>query len=80
MAVTIRLSRVGRKGDAQYRVVVADQRRKRDGRIIEAVGWYHPRNDAKDATLNRERISYWISKGARPTATVSQLVKRVAKG
>jgi small subunit ribosomal protein S16 len=79
MAVTIRLSKTGRRNAPYYRVVVADQRRKRDGRIIENVGSYDPRKPKGSATFERERITYWMSKGAKPTLTVSRLLKHSAK-
>jgi small subunit ribosomal protein S16 len=80
MAVVIRLRRYGRKKIPAYRVVVADQRSKRDGRIIEAIGNYDPRNDKTGTAINQERVTYWLGKGAQPTRTVSQILKRVAKG
>jgi len=76
MAVTIRLTRVGKKKNPSYRVVVADQRRKRDGHILEAVGHYDPRKEPIALVLKSERIQYWVGKGARPTNTVSRLIKR----
>lgn len=62
-----------------YRVVVADQRRKRDGNIIELVGHYNPRKSPTELVLKKERITHWIGKGAIPTATVSKLIKQDAK-
>ncbi|MFH1016746.1 MAG: 30S ribosomal protein S16 [Pseudomonadota bacterium] len=80
MAVTIRLTKTGRKNFHFYRVVVADQRRKRDGRNIEMVGRYDPRDKTlKGLTLKSDRISYWVGKGARPTARVAHLIKNFAK-
>jgi small subunit ribosomal protein S16 len=77
--VTIRLSRTGRKKISTYRVVVTDQRKKRDGRIIEWVGNYEPKKREGNATLKKDRIEYWLSKGARPSETVSKLIKDMAK-
>ncbi len=64
----IRLSRVGKKNKAQFRVTVADGRRSPTGKFIEILGHYNPHT--KEKVLKRERIEYWISKGAKPSATV----------
>ena len=64
----IRLSRVGKKNKAQFRVTVADARRSPTGKFIEILGHYDPHT--KEKVLKRERIEYWISKGAKPSATV----------
>ena len=64
----IRLIRVGKKNKAQYRVTVADGRRSQTGKFIEILGHYDPH--AKKKVFKRERIEYWISKGAKPSATV----------
>ena len=80
MAIRIRLTRTGRSNAPYYRVVVAEQRRKRDGRIIELVGSYNPRMEpSKKAVLKKDRIAYWIAKGAQPTLTVARLIKLSAK-
>jgi len=79
MATVIRLSRQGRKNRPHYRVGVFDARTRRDGPPIEYLGHYDPlvEDDEKKVTLNAERISYWLSQGARVTDTVkSFLVKR----
>ena len=64
----IRLSRVGKKNKAQFRVTVADARRSPTGKFIEILGHYDPHT--KEKVLKRERIEYWISKGAKPSATI----------
>jgi len=75
MSVTIRMSRHGPKKKPFYRIVVSDQRFPRDGRYIEQVGTYDPR--ATDAVkLDHEKIDSWIKKGAKPSQTVSELIKR----
>ncbi|EQD24672.1 MAG: 30S ribosomal protein S16 [Leptospirillum sp. Group IV 'UBA BS'] len=61
-----------------YRIVVADSRARRDGRFIEVVGTYAPQQKDGEVRLNRERIESWISKGATPSDTVAQLIKRSA--
>ena len=80
MAVKIRLRRTGRNRIPTYRVVVTDERAKRDGRIIELVGNYDPRKKTGAAVIKQERVIYWPGKGAQPPRTVSQLLKRMAKG
>ncbi len=74
MAVAIRLSRGGRKNLPFYRIVVADSRKPRDGRYLERVGTYDPRlkqGDEKRVQLVKERIEYWLSKGAQPSERVA---------
>jgi small subunit ribosomal protein S16 len=75
--VVIRLSRHGAKKRPFYSVVVADQRKKRDGRFIERVGFFNPvaSGDAEKLRLDRDRIEYWISKGAQPSDRVAKLLK-----
>jgi small subunit ribosomal protein S16 len=72
--VKIRLSRVGRKKIPFYRIVVMDSKKARDGEYIENVGHYDPRH--KELTIKRDRIEYWISKGAQPTNTVAKLIAK----
>lgn len=79
MSVRIRLTRVGKKSKPSYRVVVADQNAKRDGRFIELLGHYNPRVKPSQLLLDRDRVTYWLSKGAQPSATVAKLIKRVGK-
>lgn len=80
MALRIRLTRTGRKNAPSYRVVVSEQRKKRDGRIVELVGSYNPHlATGKKATFNSDRMKYWISKGAQPTLTVAKLFKLASK-
>ena len=74
MAVRIRLKRTGSKNKACYRIVVADARSQRDGRIIENLGLYDPRHN--DENIDLERADYWISCGAQPSETVADLIKR----
>ena len=75
--VKIRLTRFGRKKSPFYRIVVTDSKKARDGEYIEKVGHYDPRK--KELEINRDRIEYWISKGAQPTNTVAKLIAK-AKG
>ena len=75
MSVMIRMSRQGSKGNPFYRIVVADKSFARDGRFIEKIGTYDP-NNKNGLVLNKERVEYWLSVGARPTQTVASLIKR----
>lgn len=79
MAVTIRMSRFGSKKNPFYRVVATDKQSPRDGRFLEVLGTYDPRKGEGKGTLNKERIDYWISKGAKPSETVDQVIARTFK-
>ena len=79
MAVKVRLSRAGGKNRPFYRVVVADERAPRDGAFLELVGTYDPCTNPAQVVLKKDRIDYWMSKGARPTQTVSELLQRSDK-
>ena len=76
MAVKIRLKRLGKIRSPHYRIVVADSRTKRDGRAIEEIGKYHPKNDPSVIEVNSERAQYWLSVGAQPSEAVVALLKR----
>lgn len=76
MAVRIRLSRKGRKNTPFYRIVVADREKPRDGRFLEVVGTYDPKLTEHQVSANKERVSYWLARGAEPSLTVQQLLKR----
>jgi small subunit ribosomal protein S16 len=73
--VRIRLTRVGSKKNPIWRIVVADKRSPRDGRVIENVGTYNPQTDPSTVTLKQDRVEHWIEKGAVPTETVLKLMK-----
>ncbi len=75
MAVRLRLTRVGGKKDPIWRVVVADQRAPRDGRIIETVGRYNAQTNPSTIVIDEERVKVWLSKGAQPTSTVRKLLR-----
>jgi small subunit ribosomal protein S16 len=79
MSVTIRLSRHGAKKRPFYRIVVSDRRYPRDGRYIEQVGTYDPSAPTAGLKLDREKVAGWIKKGAQPSQTVSELIKKDAK-
>ena len=76
MAVKIRLKRLGKIRSPHYRIVVADSRTKRDGRAIEEIGKYHPKNDPSVIDVDSERAQYWLSVGAQPSEAGVALFKR----
>ena len=76
MAVKIRLARHGAKKRPFYRIVAADNDSPRDGRFLEKLGTYNPRQASEQVVLDRERVKYWISQGATPTDTVRSILKR----
>jgi len=76
MTVKIRLKRTGMKKAPSYRVVVADSRSPRDGRIIENIGWYNPLTDPSSIHIDEEKALGWLKNGAQPTESVSSLLKR----
>lgn len=73
--VRIRLRQVGAKRQPSYRIVAADKESPRDGRFIEILGFYNPRTDPATITLKEDRIYDWLSKGAQPSESVSQLFR-----
>lgn len=75
MAVKIRLLRMGKIRNPQYRIVVADSRTKRDGRAIEFVGVYQPKEDPSVIEVKSERVQYWLSVGAQPSEAVQRLLE-----
>lgn len=75
MAVKIRLKRLGKIRAPFYRIVVADSRTKRDGRVIEEIGKYHPTEEPSFIEVDSERAQYWLSVGAQPTEQVAALLK-----
>jgi small subunit ribosomal protein S16 len=76
MSVSMRLTRVGGKKDPVWRVVVADRRSPRDGRVIETIGRYNAQTDPSTIVLDEERAKLWLSRGAQPTDSASSLLKR----
>ena len=75
MAVKIRLKRLGKIRAPYYRIVVADARTKRDGRVIEDIGKYHPPEHPSFIEVDSERAQYWLGVGAQPTEQVAALLK-----
>jgi len=77
MSVKIRLTRVGRKNSPYFRVAIADSRRARDGRIVEAIGHYQPLQPNDNLMVDEARALYWLNQGAQPSDTVRSLLKRM---
>lgn len=75
MAVKIRLKRLGKIRAPYYRIVVADSRTKRDGRVLEEIGQYHPTEEPSVIKIESERALYWLGVGAQPTEQVAALLK-----
>ncbi|OBJ87831.1 30S ribosomal protein S16 [Mycobacterium gordonae] len=75
MAVKIKLTRLGKIRNPQYRIAVADARTRRDGRSIEVIGRYHPKEEPSLIEIDSERAQYWLGVGAQPTEPVLKLLK-----
>jgi small subunit ribosomal protein S16 len=75
VAVKIRLKRLGKVRVPQYRIVVVDSRKKRDGRVLEEIGKYHPKEDPSYIDVTSERAQYWLGVGAQPTEAVEAILK-----
>jgi small subunit ribosomal protein S16 len=75
VATKIKLQRFGKMREPHYRIVIADSRTKRDGRVIEAVGQYHPKSDPSIIKVDEDRVGYWLSVGAQPTEPVLAILK-----
>lgn len=76
--VRIRMQRLGRRNAPFYRISAIDQRTRRDGRVIEQLGWYDPiaKDAAKQLNLNEERVKHWLSVGAQPSETVRDMLAK----
>ncbi len=79
MAVAIRLKREGAKNSPYYKIVVADQRKPRDGKFIEIIGTYDPKQKDENFTLKLDRAEYWVGVGARPSQTVGNIITKARK-
>jgi small subunit ribosomal protein S16 len=75
VAVKIKLKRLGKIRNPQYRIVVADSRTARNGRAIEEIGLYHPKEEPSRIEINSERAQHWLTVGAQPTEAVEVLLK-----
>lgn len=76
MAVKLRLKKMGKKRQPVYKIVAADARSPRDGKIIESLGLYNPKTNPATVELNNERAQYWLAVGAQPTDTVKNILSR----
>jgi small subunit ribosomal protein S16 len=76
MAVKIRLMRMGTKKKPHFRIVASDTRFARDGRFLEKIGYYDPSKEPELFSINKERVFYWLSKGAQVTDRIRALLKR----
>ena len=79
MAVAIRLRREGARNHPFYRIAVADQRSPRDGKFIELIGHYDPKQAGDNYKINLDRAEYWLSVGARPSQTVQSFITKARK-
>ena len=75
MSVRLRLTRIGGRKDPVWRIVAADQRSKRDGRVIEILGQYNAQTDPSTIKVDEEKVKGWLARGAQPTAQVSKLLR-----
>ncbi len=76
MGVRIRLTRMGRKKKPFYRIIVADSEASRDGKFLDIVGTYDPLQDPAAITLDTDKVDKWIGRGALPTGTVQNILKK----
>jgi small subunit ribosomal protein S16 len=75
MAIKIKLTRMGMKKQPTYRVVIQEERSKRDGKFIENLGFYDPRQNPPLVQLKADRVNYWLGQGAQPTDSVGRILK-----
>jgi len=76
MSISIRLKKMGKRGQPFYRVVVADTLKKHEGDYIENLGWYNPLVKGENYLIKQDRIDYWIAQGARVSDTVKSIVRK----
>ena len=74
MAVVIRLSKIGRKGERKFRVVVAEKRSRRDGKPVDTLGWFEMGKDGGRKSIDMEKYAAWVKKGAVPSPTVVKVI------
>lgn len=75
MSLVIRLTKVGKKGERKFRVVVKEKRSRRDGDYVDLLGWYEKSKDNKKKQIDMQKYKYWVDHGAQPSAIVAELVK-----
>lgn len=78
MAVRIRLTRMGRKKKPYYRIIVANNETKRDGKFLDIIGTYDPMQEPAAVSIDTEKLNDWLGRGAEPSVTVSNLIKKYA--
>lgn len=66
---------MGKKGERRFRVVVKEKRSRRDGKAIETLGWYEKTEKGEKKHINKERLNYWVSSGAKPSQKISEIIK-----
>lgn len=74
MALVVRLTRMGKKGERRFRIVVKEKRSRRDGTETEVLGWYERRETSERKEINKERLTYWLKQGAQPSQTVRKIL------
>jgi len=79
MAVAIRLKREGTRNSPYYKIVVADQRKPRDGKFIEIIGTYDPKKEGENYSIKLDRADYWVGVGARASQTVGNIINKARK-
>lgn len=79
MSISIRLKKMGKKGQPFFRIVVADTLNKHEGQYIENMGWYNPLASGKNYLIKQDRLEYWLSQGARISNTVKSLMRKNRK-
>jgi len=79
MSISIRLKKMGKKGQPFFRVIVADTLKKHEGAYIENMGWYNPLASGKNYMIKQDRLEYWLSQGARISNTVKSLIRKNKK-
>jgi len=72
--LAIKLKRIGKKGQASFRLIVSEKRSKVNGRCVEDLGWYNPHTN--NFKINMEQVSYWVKNGAQPTPSVKNILKK----
>jgi len=76
MAVVLRMKRMGAKKRPFFRIVAVDKPAKRDGKVLEEVGYYDPKKEGDNITLKKDRLEYWLKNGATPSETVKSFIKK----
>lgn len=76
MPVRIRLARIGRRNLARFRIVAADSRMQRDGRLLDTIGTYNPQSNPRKFTIDAVKMAYWLKQGAQPSETIASMLKQ----